>query len=138
MRERLGHELFARVAGPDGARHAERIHRHPGYHHAGKRPDIRQHLHKLEAPAQRHIQPGQRAVGGVHGADHLIESETGLHLKLRVLIDRTLDIFRHADPLPRAFKRCATGLDGPVRAVDQSRNAKNGLDQFLIGFVAGQ
>src|SRR3954449_3306984 len=30
MRERLGHELFLRVAGPDGARHAERIHGRPG------------------------------------------------------------------------------------------------------------
>src|SRR6195952_5076519 len=30
VRERLGHELFLRVAGPDGARHAERIHGHPG------------------------------------------------------------------------------------------------------------
>lgn len=29
-RERLGHELFLRVAGPDGARHAERIHGRPG------------------------------------------------------------------------------------------------------------
>jgi uncharacterized protein (DUF2236 family) len=30
VRERLGHELFRRVAGPDGARHAERIHGRPG------------------------------------------------------------------------------------------------------------
>ncbi|MBZ5738661.1 oxygenase MpaB family protein [Nocardioides mangrovi] len=29
-RERLGRELFLRVAGPDGARHAERIHGRPG------------------------------------------------------------------------------------------------------------
>ena len=30
VRERLGHELFLRVAGPDGATHAERIHGRPG------------------------------------------------------------------------------------------------------------
>src|SRR3954468_3652165 len=30
VRERLGHELFRRVAGPDGAKHAERIHGRPG------------------------------------------------------------------------------------------------------------
>ncbi|GAA4741260.1 oxygenase MpaB family protein [Nocardioides endophyticus] len=30
VRERLGSELFARVAGPDGLRHAERIHGRPG------------------------------------------------------------------------------------------------------------
>ena len=30
LRERLGSELFARVAGPDGAKHAERIHGRPG------------------------------------------------------------------------------------------------------------
>lgn len=30
VRDRLGHELFLRVAGPDGAVHAERIHRRPG------------------------------------------------------------------------------------------------------------
>jgi uncharacterized protein (DUF2236 family) len=30
VRERLGHELFARVAGPDGLKHAERIHGSPG------------------------------------------------------------------------------------------------------------
>ena len=30
VRERLGHELFLRVAGPDGAVHAERIHGRPG------------------------------------------------------------------------------------------------------------
>ena len=30
VRERLGHELFLRVAGPDGATHAERIHHAPG------------------------------------------------------------------------------------------------------------
>lgn len=30
VRERLGQELFARVAGPDGDRHAERIHGRPG------------------------------------------------------------------------------------------------------------
>lgn len=30
VRERLGQELFLRVAGPDGAVHAERIHRRPG------------------------------------------------------------------------------------------------------------
>jgi uncharacterized protein (DUF2236 family) len=30
VRERLGSELFARVAGPDGVKHAERIHLRPG------------------------------------------------------------------------------------------------------------
>ena len=30
VRDRLGQELFLRVAGPDGATHAERIHRRPG------------------------------------------------------------------------------------------------------------
>ncbi|GAB2451057.1 oxygenase MpaB family protein [Nocardioides hungaricus] len=30
VRDRLGHELLLRVAGPDGATHAERIHRRPG------------------------------------------------------------------------------------------------------------
>src|SRR3954454_17189685 len=30
VRERLGHELFRRVAGPDGAKHADRIHNRPG------------------------------------------------------------------------------------------------------------
>jgi uncharacterized protein (DUF2236 family) len=30
VRERLGHELFLRVAGPDGPRHAQRIHGRPG------------------------------------------------------------------------------------------------------------
>jgi uncharacterized protein (DUF2236 family) len=30
VRERLGHELFLRVAGPDGAVHAQRIHHRPG------------------------------------------------------------------------------------------------------------
>ena len=30
VRERLGQELFQRVAGPDGAVHAERIHNRPG------------------------------------------------------------------------------------------------------------
>ena len=30
LRTRLGHELFARVAGPDGPRHRERIHGTPG------------------------------------------------------------------------------------------------------------
>ena len=30
VRERLGSELFARVAGPDGTKHAERIHLRPG------------------------------------------------------------------------------------------------------------
>jgi len=30
VRERLGRELFVRVAGPDGERHAERIHQRPG------------------------------------------------------------------------------------------------------------
>jgi uncharacterized protein (DUF2236 family) len=30
VRDRIGHELFLRVAGPDGAVHAERIHRRPG------------------------------------------------------------------------------------------------------------
>ncbi|MFC6345373.1 oxygenase MpaB family protein, partial [Nocardioides hankookensis] len=30
MRDRIGQQLFLRVAGPDGARHAQRIHGRPG------------------------------------------------------------------------------------------------------------
>ena len=40
----------------------------------------------------------------VQNADHFVERQPGLDLKLGVLVDRALDVLGLSDPLPRASR----------------------------------
>ena len=53
----------------------------------------------------------QRLHATIENTDHFVEGQAGLHLKLRVLIDRALDILCLSDALPSTFERNTPGLD---------------------------